>query len=521
MSARPITVRKLKEILRLKFQAQLAHRQIALSLHISPSTVSYYLNRAAQLGILTWPLSESWDDVSLARAFLNTRAVHNTQHKPTPNWALLHQELKKTGQKGVTLELLWQEYAERHSGSHYSYNHFCRLYKEWAALLQPSMRQTHIAGEKLFVDYCGQTMPIVDPHTGEILYRAQIFVAVLGASNYTFAEATRSQQLDDWVMSHKRAFEFFGGVPLLVVPDCLKSAVSVARNTDPDLNPTYQMLAAHFATAIMPARPRKPKDKSKAEVGVQIVTRWILAVLRHETFHSLAQLNQRMGELLTRLNQKSFQKLPGCRASLFAELDAPALKPLPDYPYHYTKVVPVLVGKDYHVDLEKHYYSVPYALQGKRLEAHLAEHTVTLYHAGKIVAEHQRSHHKGQHSSLREHMPAHHQALLEWSPERLLGWAASIGPYTTHWVDGFIRQAEHSTQAVRPCLALLGQSKTYGKERLEAACLRGHLTGANRLHNIRSMLKHGLEEQQLIANERQDPLQDIRHDNVHGEHYFH
>ena len=330
MSARPITVRKLKEILRLKFQAQLAHRQIALSLHISPSTVSYYLNRAAQLGIMTWPLSESWDDVSLERAFLKTCSVHKTQHKPTPNWALLHQELKKPGQKGVTLELLWQEYAERHPGSHYSYNHFCRLYKEWAALLQPSMRQTHIAGEKLFVDYCGQTMPIVDPHTGEILYRAQIFVAVLGASNYTFAEATRSQQLEDWVMSHKRAFEFFGGVPQLVVPDCLKSAVSVARKTDPDLNPTYQMLAAHFGTAIMPARPRKPKDKSKAEVGVQIVTRWILAVLRHETFHSLAQLNQRMGELLTRLNQKSFQKLPGCRASLLAELDAPTLKPLPD-----------------------------------------------------------------------------------------------------------------------------------------------------------------------------------------------
>jgi transposase len=294
----------------------------------------------------------------------------------------------------------------------------------------------------------------------------------------------------------------------------------VARNTDPDLNPTYQMLAAHFGTAIMPARPRKPKDKSKAEVGVQIVTRWILAVLRHETFHSLAQLNQRMGELLTRLNQKPFQKLPGCRASQFAELDAPALKPLPDYPYHYTKVMLVLVGKDYHVDLEKHYYSVPHALQGKRLEAHLAEHTVTLYHAGKVVAEHPRSHRKGQHSSLPAHMPAHHQALLEWSPERLLGWAVSIGPYTTHWVDGFIRNVAHPAQAVRPCLALLGQSKTYGKERLEAACLRGYLTGANRLHNIRSMLKNGLE-QQPIASKRQDPLQDIRHDNVHGEHYFH
>ena len=197
MSARPITVRKLKEILRLKYQAQLAHRQIALSLHISSSTVSYYLNRAAQLDITTWPLCERWDDVTLERAFLSTRAVSKTRHKPLPDWAVLHQELKQPGQKGVTLELLWQEYAERNNGAHYSYNHFCRLYKEWASVLQPSMRQTHIAGEKLFVDYCGQTMPIADPHTGEILYRAQVFVAVLGASNYTFAGATRSQQLED------------------------------------------------------------------------------------------------------------------------------------------------------------------------------------------------------------------------------------------------------------------------------------------------------------------------------------
>ncbi|ASF16963.1 IS21 family transposase [Shewanella sp. FDAARGOS_354] len=520
MSARPITVRKLKEILRLKYQARLSHRQIALSLHVSPSTVSYYANRAAHLGIHDWPLSDIWDDVTLERAFLNTQTVHKKQYKPLPNWAMLHQELKRPDQKGMTLERLWQEYAERNGQTHYSYNHFCRLYKEWASVLQPSMRQTHIAGEKLFVDYCGQTVPIIDPHTGELLYKAQIFVAVLGASNYTFAEATRSQQLEDWVMSHKRAFEFFGGVPQLVVPDCLKSAVSVARNTDPDLNPTYQMLAAHFGTAIMPARPRKPKDKSKAEVGVQIVTRWILAVLRHEVFHSLAQLNQRIGELLTRLNQKPFQKLPGSRASLFTELDAPALKPLPSYRYQYTKVQQVLVGKDYHVDIEKHYYSVPYALQGKRLTVQITEHTLVFYHHGKVVAEHVRSQCKGQHTSLSEHMPAHHQALLEWSPERLHHWAASIGPYTAHWVHEFIRQAEHPAQAVRPCLALLGQSKTYGKDRLEAACLRGQLTGANRLHNIRAMLKNGLEQQPIYTN-KHDPLQAISHDNVHGESYFH
>jgi transposase len=520
MSTRPISVRKLKEILRFKYQGKLSHRQIALSLNISASTVSYYVNRAAQLGIHDWPLSELWDDLTLERAFLKTQPIHKKQHKPLPNWATIHQELKRKDHKGVTLERLWQEYAERQGSHYYSYNHFCRLYKEWARVLQPSMRRTHTAGEKLFVDYCGQTIPIVDPHTGEIIYRAQIFVAVLGASNYTFAEATRSQQLEDWCLSHKRAFEFFGGVPQLVIPDCLKSAVSVARNTDPDLNPTYQMMAAHFGTAIMPARPRKPKDKSKAEAGVQLVTRWILAVLRHETFHSLAHLNQRISELLVRLNQKDFQKIPGCRASLFAELDAPALNLLPRYPYHYTQIQRVLVGKDYHVDIEKHYYSVPYALLGKRLEAHITEQTVVFYHHGKMVAEHKRSQRKGQHSSLLEHMPEHHKAMLEWSPERLMNWAIAIGPYTAHWVHEFIRQADHPAQAVRPCLALLGQSKSYGKARLEAACLRGHLTGANRLHNIRTMLKNGLDQQPL-SNTKQDPLQTLRHDNVHGEGYFH
>lgn len=520
MSARPISVRKLKEILRCKYQGKLTHRQIALSLSISASTVSYYVNRAAQLGITDWPLAPIWDDVTLERAFLKTVAVHKTQHKPLPNWAGVYQELKAPGRKGVTLELLWQEYAERSPEQHYSYNHFCRLYKEWAAVLQPSMRQTHLAGEKLFVDYCGQTMPIVDPDTGEMTCRAQIFVAVLGASNYTFAEATRSQQLEDWIMSHKRAFEFFGGVPQLVVPDCLKSAVSVARNTDPDLNPTYQMLAAHFGTAIMPARPRKPKDKSKAEVGVQVVTRWILAVLRHEVFHSLAHLNQRIAELLIKLNNKPFQKLPGCRSSLFNELDAPALQPLPRFPYEYTKIQRVLAGKDYHVDIEKHYYSVPYALVGKRLEAHIRAQTIVIYHHGQVVAEHPRSHRKGQHTCDMAHMPDHHKVMLEWSPERLLKWAASIGIYTQQWVQETLAHAAHPALAVRPCLSLLGQSETYSKARLEAACLRGHLTGANRLHNIRAILKNGLEYQPM-PTVKHDPLKALVHDNVHGESYFH
>ncbi|EIF0665381.1 IS21 family transposase, partial [Salmonella enterica] len=301
MPTTPISMRKLKEILRLKYGAGLSHRQIGRSLAISPSVVSRYANRAAQLGIKQWPLPAEWDDAALKHAFLQTQ-VKMKKHS-LPDWATVHKELRN---KCVTLQLLWEEYGERNPGGSYSYNHYCRMYREWLKTTSPSMRQVHKAGEKLFVDYCGPTVDITNPDTGEIR-TAQIIVAVPGASSYTWAEATWSQQLEDWVMSHVRCFQWLGGVPELVVPDNLKSATSRACKYDPDVNPTYQQMLEHYNVAVIPARPRKPKDKAKAEVGVQVVERWIMARIRHETFYSLASLNQRIRELLERLNHKVMQ----------------------------------------------------------------------------------------------------------------------------------------------------------------------------------------------------------------------
>ena len=514
MSMVAISMRKLKAILQLKYEAKLSHRQIARSLSISPSTVSTYANRARQLGLCSWPLSVDWDDKRLSNAFGQT-TVTLRSILALPNWRAIHQELKR---KGVTQQLLWQEYAERYPDNHYSYTHFCREYRLWRQRQPRSMRQTHQAGEKLFVDYCGQTVPLVDTRTGEIR-QAQVFVAVLGASNYTYVEATESQALEHWVMSHKRAFEFFEGVTALVVPDNLRSGVSRACRYEPDINPTYHQLACHYGVAILPARPRKPKDKAKAETGVQVVSRWILARLRHETFYSLAQLNQRIHALLVDLNTRPFKKLPGSRQSQFLELDKPALRPLPRAPYEYTFIKKVRVYPDYHVEIDRHYYSVPYALIKKQLDAHITGHIVRLYHRNTCVAQHPRCHRPG-HTTLPEHMPKRHRAHMSWTPGRLKNWAKDIGPATLQWVDKQLQQRNHPEQAYRACLGLLNLSRAYPKQRLDAACRRALKTGACRLKNIQAILKNNLDQQPLPQSQP-DLLDDIKHDNLRGSDYYH
>ncbi|MCL4164131.1 UNVERIFIED_CONTAM: hypothetical protein GTU68_045791, partial [Idotea baltica] len=416
MATKPITMKKLKDILRLKYGQKLTHRQIATSLSISPSAVSRYACKAAQMGITQWPLTDEWDDATLRTTFLATQAP--LKKYSLPNWQSVQDELK--GEKCTTLQLLWEEYADKHPAGYYSYNHYCRMYRQWCSTLRLSMRQTHHAGEKLFVDYCGPTIAIVDPDTGEYR-RAQVFVAVLGASNYTYAEATWSQQLEDWIMSHVRCFEFLGGVPEMVIPDNLKSGVHKACKYDPDLNPTYHQLSTHYNTAVIPARPYKPKDKAKAEVGVQIVERWIMGRIRKETFFSLKQLNQRIAELLDWMNNKEMKQYNTSRAVLFAQLDKPALQPLPAQAYQYTYVKQVRVNIDYHVEIDKHYYSVPYSLVKKQLDAHVTGQLICLKHEGCTVATHPRAYSAGRHSTQEIHMPKAHQQQ-QWSAERFEHW---------------------------------------------------------------------------------------------------
>ena len=514
MPTAPISMRKLKEILRLKYGAKLTHRQIAASLSISPSSISTYASRAAQLGITDWPLDEKWNDVTLKQAFFQTKV--KTKQFALPNWLTIKNELTS---KTMTLQLLWQEYAEQHPEGHYSYNHFCRQYKTWLKSQRLSMRQHHKAGEKLFVDYCGPTMDIVNPRTGEIR-TAQVFVAVLGASNYTYAEATWSQGLEDWIMSHVRCFKFLGGVPELVIPDNLKSAVTKACRYEPDLNPTYQQLAEHYQTTVIPARPYKPKDKSKAEVGVQIVERWIMARLRHETFFSLKQLNQRIDELLLDMNNRQMKKHPGSRHSQFMAIDQPALKSLPVHAYTFTQVKKVRVHIDYHVEVDKHYYSVPYTLVKKQLEAHITGQQVTLYHQDHIVAVHPRACGMGGHTTNDQHMPVAHQKHQQWTPERFERWAKDIGPDTEQLVSLYLQQRKHPEQSYRRCLGLLNLAKKYSPARLNAACSRALATQVTNLKSITDMLNKGLDQQPL-PDSQIELLSEISHHNIRGQDYYH
>ena len=384
MPTRRLSMRNVKEILRLKWLNGVSARGIARSCGIPRSTVGDCIHRATAAG-LSWPLPEDMDDTRLER-LLYAPEMQSSGQRPLPDLSYVHLELKR---KGVTLFLLWQEYKAHHPDG-FQYSRFCDLHREFKGSLAVSMRQTHLAGEKLFVDYAGPTIPIVDRTTGEA-HPAQVFVAVLGASNYTFAEATMTQSLSDWTGSHVRAFEFMGGVTEIVVPDNLKSGVTKPCRYDPEINPSYAELARHYGVAVIPARVRKPKDKAKAEGGVLVVERWIMAALRNRTFFSLSEANVAIKELLTRLNERPFKKLPGCRRSQFEELDKPVLKPLPERAYEYAQWKQARVGIDYHVEIEAHYYSVPYQLIKQQLDARITRSTVECFHKGKRVALHVRS----------------------------------------------------------------------------------------------------------------------------------
>ena len=510
-------MRKIKDILRLRYEAKLSYRDIAQALNIGYGTVVDYLTRAKQAQV-SWPIPADMGERELARLLFPTQPTTGQRRFSEPDYPEVHRELK---QKGVTKQLLWQEYRQQHPSDGYSYAQFCHRYLQWLGCQQRSMRQVHRAGEKLFVDYCGPTMAVVNPDTGE-MRTAQIFVAVLGASNYTFACASWSQKQADWLHAHVKAFEFFGGVPEIVVPDNLKSAVRKTHRYEPDINPSYQQLAVHYQTVIVPTRPYKPKDKAKAEVAVQIVERWIMARLRHQTFFTLASLNQAIRGLLDDLNQRSFKKLPGSRRSQFEQLDKPVLRALPSQDYQYTEFKQARVHIDYHVEYDKHYYSVPHHLVKQTVELQASENTIAIYVHGQRVASHPRCSRKGAHSTCPEHMPSSHRTVHDWSPERFLNWANDIGPQTREVVNHLLQEKRHSEQSYRRILALLSNAKKYGRERLNNACGRALLINSPTRSSVESILKQGLDQVTIEspAGTVQEELCLDHHENVRGKDYY-
>ena len=506
-------MRKIRDVLRYRHSAGLSLEATARALNISKGVVAKYLRLASAAG-LSWPLPDDLDDSGLEK--LLYRQV--TAREPTfaePDYAGVHQELKK---KGVTLTLLWEEYLQAVGERGYQYTAFCTRYKDWTGQLKHSMRQIHRAGEKLFADYAGPTVPIIDASTGEIR-PASIFVAVLGASSYTFACATSGQTQNDWLTGMGRALTFIGGVPALIVPDNPRALVAVADRYEPALNRATAEFAHHYGTVILPARPRKPQDKAKVESGVQVVERWILARLRHQRFFSVAELDAAVAGLLPPLNTRPFKKLPGCRQDAFALLDAAYLRPLPDSPYVLADWKRARVNIDYHVVYEGCYYSVPHALLHQEVELRVTRDTLEVLAKGKRVASHPRSYRQGHFETLPEHMPAAHRAHAEWSPGKLLTWAASVGPSTAELTKRLLIEKAHPEQGYRACLGLMRLTRNHGRSRMEAACERALAVGAHRYRSIASILEKGLDRQPLAPPQAELALPD--HANLRGSGYYH
>jgi transposase len=505
-------MRKVFEVVRLAVEAGRSQHEIAVALGLAQSTVGEYLRRFRASG-LVWPLAPEIDDAVLEGHLFARPILPPTEGRSLPDWSSVHRELRR---KGVTLQLLWQEYKQG-AADGYQYTQFCRHYHAWADHLDPVLRQQHTAGERTFVDYAGQTIDVVDPTTGEVR-EAQLFLGVLGASNYFYAEATWTQTLPDWIASHVRMVEDFGGVTALIVPDNLRSGVTHASFYEPTVNATYQDFAAHYGTAILPTRVARPRDKAKVESGVLVAERWLLAPLRHHTFTSLADLNHEITRLREAANDRPFQKLAGSRRSLFDALDRPALRPLPPARYELAEWRTAKVNIDYHVAVDGHFYSVPYALVRATVRVRLTASMIEILHAGKRVASHPRSAHRGRFTTEPAHRPKSHQAHLEWTPSRLVHWGTSIGPSTGVLVTRILERWPHPEQGYRACLGLLSLRKRYTDARLEAACARALTTGATSYKSVKSILGAGLD--QVAAEELPTLRLPATHAHIRGADYY-
>ena len=512
MAAERLSMRTIKEVLRLKWEEGFSTTQVAHSCNIARSTVREYVARAEHAG-LSWPQAADLDDTRLEALLFPPPAMGDIPQRGALDMEYIHRELAR---KSVTLRLLWLEYKEANPEG-YQYSQYCLLYRQWRGTLDVSLRHHHRAGEKLFVDYAGQTIPITDPSTGTTR-DAFLFVATLGASSYTFAWASLSRDLPSWIDAHVRALRFFGGIPEIIVPDNLKTGVKKPCYYEPDINPTYLKMACHYGTVIIPARVVKPKDKAKVESAVLLAERWILAALRNHTFFSVEALNRAIARKLEDLNNRKFQKMDATRRSLYETIDLPALKPLPSTPYEYAECKKARVNIDYHVDIDKHFYSVPYQLVKEQVEVWLTNGTVEILYKNRRVASHARSYEHYQYTTVTEHMPASHRKYREWTPSRIIRWAGQNGPATGALVASIMEHRRHPEQGFRSCLGIMRLVTRYSPERVEAACRRALGLRAYSYKSVESILKHNLDLQPVESPTVQD--HPIIHYNIRGRDYY-
>jgi len=513
MPGERVSMRKIRELLRLRWEHHLPQRSIGRSLGLSQGSVSDYLKRASRAG-LTWPLPVELDDTRLEALLFPPPPDVPLDRRPVPDWAGVHRDMRRPN---VTLALLWDEYHAA-TADGFGYSWFCEMYRAWAGRLKPTLRQVHIAGERLFVDFAGHTMAVIDGASGEI-HRAEIFVAVLGASSFIYAEAIPSQTLPDWIAAHVNALTALGGVPRQIVSDNLKSGITKACFYEPTVNRTYADMAAHYRTAIIPARPYKPRDKAKVEVGVQVVQRWILARLRNRRFFSLGELNRAIRELVDQLNDRPMRGWGTTRRALFEQLDRPALLGLPPTTYEYADWKCCRVNLDYHIEIDKHFYSVPFRLLRQEVEARITAKTVEIFQRGKLVATHLRSLRPHRPTTLADHMPSSHRRYRDWTHERIQRDAAAIGSSAAALVEIILRSRPHPEQGFRSCIGILGLKKRYGVERLDAACGKALALGTRSYSSVAAILKN--KQENKTAHQGGSDQPSLLHENIRGSGYYH
>lgn len=512
MPRKRISMNKIRELIRLHEVAKLGQRAISRALSISRPVVKDYITKFEKTG-LSYQAISKMDDDTLLQTITDTVRVNNDRYNTLQQqFDTISKELKRTG---VTLERLWHEYRQQHPDG-YSYSQFCYHYQVWRNSSELTMHISHKAGDKMFVDFAGKKMEIVDKHTGEVT-EVEIFIAVLGASQYTYVEAVASQKKHDWIQANRNAFYFFDGVPQAIVPDCLKSAVNKYDTYEPEINPEYADFARYHQTAILPARPVHPKDKALVEGAVRIVYTRIYAALRNQIFHTITDLNNAIHKELQIYNTIPMQRLNTSRKQLFDEIEKKTLNALPPEKYELRTFKSLKAQFNYHVYLseDKHYYSVPYRYRGKQLTVMFTPSIVEIFYKNNRIAIHKRNPAPNGYSTITEHMPKQHRQYSEWSPQRFINWAAKIGTHTETVIRTILAGKKHPEQAYKTCMGILKLADKYSSDRLNNACEKAIEFNYTSYKGVKYILEKNLDNYQNELFQSHP-----EHINIRGQEYY-